>query len=426
MDNVLDLKYEKFTLDNGLDVILYRDTAIPSVAVNLWYKVGSANEKPGKTGLAHLFEHMMFQGSLNVPKEMHFKYIQEAGGTLNGSTNTDRTNYYETLPAPALDLALWLESDRMGFLLPALTQEKLDNQREVVMNERRQRYDNQPYGRAWEILFSNLFPENHPYHWPTIGWMKDIESYTLEDVRAFFETYYAPNNASLVIAGNIDYDKAAKSAEQYFSEIKSYPNIPKVEIPDFELQENKTIVFEDNVQLPRIYLMWKSDPLYKEDDAKLDVLSDALSASKNSRLYKKLIFEKQLALDVFAFQYSAHYEGIFIIVATAKPGVSLDELKELIFAELEEIYANGITESELEKAKNAIISGNIYDLQYISGIANKLNNYNCTLGEPNSFIYDINRYENLALDDVKKAASKYLRKPYVELRIVPKKNSDKK
>ncbi len=422
MNEILDLKYKKVILDNGLETVLYKDETIPSVAVNIWYKVGSANEKPGKTGLAHLFEHMMFQGSLHVPKEMHFKYVQEAGGTLNGSTSTDRTNYYETLPSPALDLALWLESDRMGFLLPALTQEKLDNQREVVMNERRQRYDNQPYGRAWEILFSNLFPENHPYHWPTIGWMEDIESYTLDDVRSFFETYYAPNNASLVLAGNLDYDKALKSAENYFSEIKPYPEIPPVRVPEFELQENKYIEFQDNVQLPRLYLMWKSNALYKEDDANLDILSDALSSSKNSRLYKTLVFEKQLALETYAFQYSAQYEGMFIIVATAKPGVSLDELKKIIFEKLREVFETGITEKELEKAKNSIISSNIYDLQYISGIANKLNNYNCTLGEPNSFIYDLNRYENSTTESVRKAAEKYLKKPYVELRIIPKQN----
>ena len=426
MDKVLDLKYKKITLDNGLDVVLYKDNSIPSVAVNLWYKVGSANEKPGKTGLAHLFEHMMFQGSQNVPKEMHFKYVQEAGGTLNGSTSLDRTNYYETLPSPSLDLALWLESDRMGFFLPALTQEKLDNQREVVMNERRQRYDNQPYGLAWELLFSNLFPENHPYHWPTIGWMKDIESYTLEDVRSFFKTYYAPNNASLVIAGDIDYDYAIKSVEKYFAEIKPYPNIPEVVVPDFELQENKYITYEDNVQLPRLYLMWKSNALYKEDDAKLDVLADALSSSKNSRLYKKLIFEKQLAIDAFAFQYSAQREGIFIIIATARPGVTLEELKELIFAELEKIYAEGITQEELAKAKNTIISDNIYSLQYISGVANQMNNYNCVLGEPNSFLYDINRYEKLTPEEIRETAIKYLRKPYVELQIVPKQNTETK
>ena len=426
MDKVLDLKYKKITLDNGLDVVLYKDNSIPSVAVNLWYKVGSANEKPGKTGLAHLFEHMMFQGSQNVPKEMHFKYVQEAGGTLNGSTSLDRTNYYETLPSPTLDLALWLESDRMGFFLPALTQEKLDNQREVVMNERRQRYDNQPYGLAWELLFSKLFPGNHPYHWPTIGWMKDIESYTLEDVRDFFKTYYAPNNASLVIAGDIDYDYAIKSAEKYFAEIKPYPNIPEVVVPDFELQENKYITYKDNVQLPRLYLMWKSNALYKEDDAKLDVLADALSSSKNSRLYKKLIFEKQLAIDAFAFQYSAQREGVFIIIATARPGVTLEQLKELIFAELEKIYVEGITQEELAKAKNTIISDNIYSLQYISGVANQMNNYNCVLGEPNSFLYDINRYEKLTPEEIRETAIKYLQKPYVELRIVPKQNTEAK
>ncbi len=417
---VLDLKYKKITLDNGLEVILYKDNSVPSVAVNLWYKVGSANEKPGKTGLAHLFEHMMFQGSLHVPKEMHFKYIQEAGGTLNATTSSDRTNFFETLPSSALDLALWLEADRMGFLLPALTEEKFENQREVVMNERLQRYDNQPYGLAWEILFSNLFPENHPYHWPTIGWMQDIKNYTLDDVKNFFRTYYAPNNASLVIAGDIDYDNAIASVKKYFDEIKPNENIPKINVPEFNLEKSKEIVHYDNVQLPRLYLMWKSNPLYQEDDAKLDVLSDVLSSSKTSRMYKTLVYEKQLALEVLAYQYSGQYEGIFIIVVTPIPGIDLVEIEKIIFDELNNIYDKGITEEELQKAINTIISGNIYSLQNISSVANQLNNYNCTLGEPNSFIYDIKRYESLNREDVRQAAIKYLTKPFVKLSILPK------
>ncbi|MCK5457570.1 MAG: insulinase family protein, partial [Melioribacteraceae bacterium] len=208
MNDILNIKYEKYILDNGLEVVLYQDKSLPIVSVNLWYKVGSANETNGKTGFAHLFEHMMFQGSKNVPKEKHFNYIEEAGGNLNGSTSFDRTNYYETHPSNSLELALWLESDRMGFLLEALTQEKLDNQKDVVMNERRQRFDNQPYGLSWELIFSSLFPENHPYHWPTIGWMKDIEKFELTDVSQFFKTYYSPNNASLVVGGDIEYDSA--------------------------------------------------------------------------------------------------------------------------------------------------------------------------------------------------------------------------
>ncbi len=420
MDKVLDIKYEKHKLKNGLEVILHQDNSLPILSVNIWYRVGSANEVKGKTGLAHLFEHMMFQGSKNVPKEMHFKYIQEAGGTLNGSTSFDRTNYYETLPSNSLELALWLESDRMGFLLDTLDEAKLENQREVVMNERRQRYDNQPYGRAWEILFSNLFPENHPYHWPTIGWMKDIESYSLDDVRNFFKRYYSPDNASIVIAGDIEYGKSLELVKKYFEEIPSFNGKPEIIVPQNELTENKLIIHEDNVQLPRIYLMWKSDKLYDENDAKLDFLANALSGSKNTRLYKKLIFENHLALDAYAFQYSIQKEGVFVISATARPDVSLDTLKEIILSEIDKIIREGITPFELEKSKNTIISDYIYSLQNISSLADQLNNYNMTLGEPNSFRFDLNRYNVLEIDDIKDATAKYLNKPFVELRIVPK------
>src|SRR5690606_5281902 len=201
--NLLDIEYEQYKLKNGLDVILYKNNSLPIAAVNIWYKVGSANEHKGKTGIAHLFEHMMFQGSQNVAKEMHFRYIQEAGGSLNGSTNFDRTNYYEKIPSNFLELIFWLESDRMGFLLPAMTQEKLDNQIDVVKNERLERYDNQPYGLAWEKLICNVYPENHPYSWPTIGFLDDISSFTLEDINSFFKKYYSPSNASLVAAGDI-------------------------------------------------------------------------------------------------------------------------------------------------------------------------------------------------------------------------------
>ncbi len=425
MNKVLDIKYEKHKLSNGLEVILYKDNSLPIVSVNLWYRVGSSNEEKGKTGLAHLFEHMMFQGSENVPKEMHFKYIQEAGGTLNGSTSFDRTNYYETLPSNALELALWLESDRMGFLLPTLDNEKLENQREVVMNERLQRYDNQPYGRAWEILFSSLFPENHPYHWPTIGWMEDIKNYTLDDVKAFFQKFYAPDNASIVIAGDIEYESALDLTKKYFGEIKSEKINRSISVPEFELTSVKQIIYEDNVQFPRIYMMWKSDKLYAPDDAKLDFLSSTLSGTKNSRLYKRLVFEQQIALDVFAFQYSSQKDGEFIISATARPGVTLDSLKEIILDEIEKITHEGVLPLEIERAKNSLISDYIFSLQNLSSLADHLNNYNMVLGKPNSFIWDLNRYDSVSVDDVKSVATKYLTKPYVELRIVPKKNEEK-
>ncbi len=424
MNNILDIKYQKHTLENGLEVVLYQYKSLPIVSVNLWYKVGSANETKGKTGFAHLFEHMMFQGSKNVPKEKHFKYIEEAGGNLNGSTSLDRTNYYETVPSNSLELALWLESDRMGFLLEALTQDKLDNQKDVVMNERRQRYDNQPYGLSWEIIFSNLFPENHPYHWPTIGWMKDIEQFNLDDVIQFFKTYYAPNNASLVIGGDIEYDSALELVKNYFEEIPSGQPIPSINIPKVKLSESKKIIHKDNVQLSKIYLTWETAKLYDEDDATLDILSDVLTGSKNGRLFKSLVFDKQIAQDVSSFQYSVNLTGMFIIVATAKPGVELSALKNEIQNELNEIIKNGITEKEFNRSINTVKSSFIYTLQNLNSLVNQINNYNTNLGEPNSFVYDLGRFQKLKLDSVKNVTEKYFKNHFVELQIVPKESSN--
>ncbi len=422
MSELLKINYDKIKLHNGLDVVLYKDSSLPLTAVNIWYKVGSANERKGKTGFAHLFEHMMFQGSKHVPKEMHFKYIEEVGGSLNGSTGLDRTNYYETVPSNYLDLALWLESDRMGFLLPALTQEKLDNQKSVVMNERRQRYDNQPYGLAWEKIFSNLFPENHPYHWPTIGWMKDIEEFNLEDVKDFFHTYYSPSNASLVIAGDIDPVATMDSVKKYFDNIPPVNSIPVIEAPVTELNENIFIEYNDNVQLSRIYMAWHSDKAYNPDDAKLDILADVMSGTKNSRLHKSLVFEKQLAQDVTCFQYSASLASVFVIVATARPGISLEAIKDEIFAEIDKLVKEGVEESELKRSLNATKSSFIYSLQNLDNMANQINNYNCQLGNPDSFIYDLDRYGKVTSGMIAETAEKYLGKPYVQLNIIPKNN----
>ncbi|MDZ7765134.1 MAG: pitrilysin family protein [Melioribacteraceae bacterium] len=420
-NNILNIDYKKEILDNGLEVVLYKESSLPLVSVNLWYKVGSANEKPGKTGFAHLFEHMMFQGSQNIPKEMHFKYVQEAGGTLNGSTSLDRTNYYETLPSSSLELALWLESDRMGFLLPSLTEAKLKNQKDVVMNERRQRYDNQPYGLAWEKLLSNLFNHGHPYSWPTIGWMEDIEKFNLDDVKKFFQTYYVPNNASLVIAGDIEYSETFELVKKYFDDIPRGSEIPQIEFNNHQLKSNRIIEMEDDVHLPRIYIAWQSEKMYQSYDAALDVLSEILSESKNSRLYKTLLFDKQIAQDVSTFQYSAKQTGMFILIATAKPNVKLEELRSSIFSEINNIIAKGITDEEMMRAINGIKSSYIYSLQKQAVLADQLNNYNCNLGEPNSFIFDIERYESVTKDLVCDAAEKFLLQPNVELRITPKK-----
>jgi zinc protease len=422
--NLLDLKYEKYVLKNGLEVILHQNKNLPLVTVNLWYKVGSAQEVKGKTGIAHLFEHMMFQGSKNVPKEMHFKYIQESGGTLNGSTTVDRTNYFEKLPSNFLETALWLESDRMGYFLSTLDQEKLNNQKDVVFNERLERYDNQPYGLAWELLITNLYDFNHPYSWPTIGFADDIKNYNLNDVTNFFKQYYSPNNASLVVAGNFEADETKSLIEKYFANINSRDRSNNPKVVNKKLSEIKTLTHKDNVQLERIYLSWLTDKAYSKDDAIFDILSDLLAGSKNSRLYKTLVFEKEIAQDVSAFQFSGKYAGHFTIIATAKPGKSLDELKEEIFNEINKIISNGIATSELQRSKTGIKSSFIFSLQNLESIADRLNSYNFYLNEPNSFGFDLNRYEKIEAEEIIRTTEENFSKPFVELRIIPK--NDKK
>lgn len=417
---LLDIKCEKYSLPNGLEVILHKNNSFPLVAVNLWYKVGSAQEEKGKTGLAHLFEHMMFQGSEHVPKEMHFKFIQEAGGTLNGSTSFDRTNYFEKLPSNELELALWLESDRMGFLLNSLDQDKLDNQKNVVYNERLERYDNQPYGLAWEILISNLYSEGHPYSWSTIGYSNDIKNYNLEDVKKFFSKYYSPSNASLVVAGDFDLNTAKNLIAKYFEPIQSNSKVNRISIDEEKLKFSKKISHKDNVQLERLYLAWHTVKAFQADDSSLDILSDILAGSKNSRLYKKLVFELEIAQDIYAMQFSGKYAGHFMIVATAKPGKSLDQVNNVIENEIELIINSGITKRELQKSKNGIKSSFIYSLQNLDTLADHLNLYNFYLGHPNSFMFDLERYNSINENDVGHAAAKYLKANCIELRIVPK------
>lgn len=416
---ILNIEYEKYKLKNGLEVILHQNKKLPLVAVNIWYKVGSAYEKRGKTGIAHLFEHMMFQGSQNAEKEMHFRLIQEAGGTLNGSTTFDRTNYYEKVPSNFLELALWLESDRMGFLLPALTLEKLDNQKGVVSNERLERYENQPYGLAWEKLLGNLYPQNHPYSWPTIGYLDDIKSYTLEDVSGFFKNYYSPSNASLVVAGDFDHDSAKALIEKYFGELPSNGYSPAQEFGVPTIRNNIDDRYEDNVQLERIYFAWHTDKAFTDDDAVLDIIADLLSGSKNSRLHKKLVFEKETAQDVSAMHYSGKLSGIFLIAATAKPGKKISEIRLDILDEIDKLCLEGVTERELTKSKNGIKSSFINSLQQVDNLADHLNSYNFYFNEPNSFIKDLERYEKVIDSSIRKTAERYLLKPKAQLTVVP-------
>jgi zinc protease len=309
----------------------------------------------------------------------------------------------------------------MGNFLPALTQEKLDNQISVVKNERLERYDNQPYGLAWELIVSNLFPENHPYSWPTIGFLTDITGYTLEDVTDFFKTYYSPSNASLALAGNFEAEKAKDSIEKYFGDIKFNGAVKPLNVKQPALEKSTLITHKDNVQLERLYLAWHSDIAYGKDDAALDIVSDLLSGSKSSRLYKNLVFEKEIAQDVTAYQFSGKFGGFFAVIATAKPGISLDTLKDEIFREIETLKRDGVKEKELLRSINGIKSNFIYSMQNLDFIADQINSYNFFLGEPNSFNFDLKRFEEIDNEKVKQVTGSYLSKPYVELHITPQK-----
>lgn len=390
-----ELKFEKYTLDNGLEVILSEDHRLPLVAVNLWYHVGPMNEAAGRTGFAHLFEHMMFEGSRHVPGSSHAHFLEAAGATdFNGTTDFDRTNYYETLPANQLELALWLESDRMGYLPDKLDQANLSNQQDVVRNERRQSTENTPYGIVDEAVYHTLFPKDHPYYPAVIGSHADIQAAKLEDVRNFFQLYYAPNNASLAIVGDFDSAKVRDLVEKYFGPLKRGQEVPRVKVVTRPITSERRLVVQDNVQLPRVYLAWLTSPIFKPGDAEADIAASVLGGGKSSRLYKKLVYEKQIALDVQASQQSLTLGSVFEIQATARPGVKPEDLEKAINEELVAFRASGPTPEELKRAQNGVETRTISGLEVLNGVANLLNSYNHYLGTPDFLAADIARYEN--------------------------------
>ena len=350
----LNIPFEKYELANGLQVILHEDHTVPIVSVNIWYHVGGANEKLGRTGFAHLFEHLMFEGSEHVRDGQYDQIVDGSGGQNNGSTGFDATNYWSVVPSNNLEPVLWLESDRMGFLLPGITQERLDLQRDVVKNERRQSYENQPYGMSWMKIFEEMFPEGVPYNWLPIGSQEDLTAASLEDVKDFFRLYYAPNNASIVIGGDIDIQQTKKLVQKYFGEIPRGEEIPRPVPQHVSLSKTKRMVLEDNVQLPRLYMFWHSVSMYDENDASFALLSDILSSGKNSRLYKSLVYEKQIAQDASAFHEGNALAGVFGIIVTAKEGHTLSEMEQAVNEELEKIKRNGIETRELQRSKNSI------------------------------------------------------------------------
>jgi zinc protease len=408
--DAIDLPFTKRTLANGLDVLVHEDHHVPIVAVNIWYHVGSKNERPGRTGFAHLFEHLMFEGSEHH-NSGYFPPLQEAGAILNGSTNTDRTNYWEVVPTGATDLALWLESDRMGYLLPALTHERFENQRDVVLNERRQNYENRPYGFAPFALTAALFPPDHPYHWPTIGAIDDLKAMEFEDVRAFFRTYYHPANASLALAGDIETSRAFDLAEQYFGELSPGPKPLPVQA-ESGLPREIRLVLEDRVEMPRLYVAWHTPAMFTEGDAELDLLADLLANGKTSRLYKTLVYDSRTALDTSAGQQSREAGSFLVVVSTAAPGRSLTEIAAVIDSELERIAASGPMQSELDRAIAQAEAHFVYRLQTVGGFGGKsdqLNLYNVLCGNPGFFERDLQRYRSATVQSVRAAAQTYLR-----------------
>lgn len=415
--------YESFVLPNGLTVILHEDHTTPTVGVNMYYHVGSGREKPGRTGFAHLFEHLMFEGSAHVPEGAFDEWLEAAGGTNNGSTNSDRTNYYEDVPSNALELALFLESDRMAYLLDAMSPETVDGQRDVVKNERRQSYENRPYGMAFLTIFENLYPPEHPYSWPTIGSMEDLSAASYEDVVEFFSTYYVPANASLSIAGDIEPAEARALVEKWFSDVPPGPAVPPVDAPVAYLTEEKRIVLEDRVQLPRLYMAWLSPAIYAPGDAELDVLSNILSNGKNSRLYKRLVYDLQIAQDVFAGQFSSQLGSAFGIIATARAGHDLDELERVIQEELDRIKVEEPKQREVARAVNQYEARFLDGLERVGGFggkADRLNMYYTYTGDPDYFNEDLARYKALDPSDISSVARSYLRDDgRVILSVVP-------
>ncbi|WP_438008928.1 pitrilysin family protein [Sorangium sp. So ce321] len=401
---------EKYTLQNGLEVILHEDRRTPVVAVNVWYHVGSKDEPRGKNGFAHLFEHLMFQGSKNVGEDMYFKYLERAGASeRNGTTNTDRTNYFETVPANELALVLWLESDRMGWLLDHANEETFASQRNVVKNERRQNYENAPYGLVPQFIRAATFPESHPYHLLTIGTPEDLDAARMDDVRAFFKTFYAPNNATLVIAGDIDRARTKELVNRYFSSLSKGAPPPVVSKPDpGDLATEKRLEIEADVELPRLTISWVTPPSFAPGDAELDLVANVLSSGKTSRLYKRLVYDLQIAQDVFAGQQSSQLASTFQITATLKKGKSPEQALKLIDAELEKLRKAPPTQDEHDRARAKLLSDLVFSMEQVTARANAINNYNQLAGDPGYFPKDVARYETATAADLQKATADFL------------------
>jgi len=400
--------------------VVHEDHSSPLVAVNVWYHVGSGREVAGRRGFAHLFEHMMFQGSAHVADEQHFAIVQDAGGTLNGSTNTDRTNYFETVPSNYLEQMLWLEADRMGWLLDALTQQKLDTQRDVVKNERRQNYENRPYGPASIRVNELLYPEDHPYHWPTIGYQADLTAASLSDVQDFFRTWYGPNNATLVVAGDVSPGEVRQLATKYFGPIPSGPPVAKPAPRPAVLTSDVRETMEDRVTLARLTLAWPGVESWNTDQAPLGVLAGILGSGKTGRLYERLVYTEQLAQGVNAFNGSAEIAGSFNIQLTARDGAGLTQLERETLQEISRLATEGPTPAEVQQAITRAEAASVFSLVSVAGVADRLNSYQTFRGQADLFNQDLARTRAVTPDDVRRVARTYLdHRPKVALSVVP-------
>ncbi|HEX8284067.1 MAG TPA: insulinase family protein [Pyrinomonadaceae bacterium] len=417
------LKYTQFFLPNGMRVIFHEDHSTPIVGVNVWYHVGSKNESPGRTGFAHLFEHMMFQGFKGYDLD-YLPAIQEVGGAINGSTSQDRTNYWELLPSNYLEMALFMEAGRMAGLLDAMTQAKLDNQRDVVKNEKRQRIDNQPYGQANYKITETMYPEGHPYHWSPIGSMEDLSAASLDDVKAFFRRYYVPNNASLVVAGDFDPKEARAWVEKYFGPIAKGEEVTRPQVPMPKLDRERREQIDDRVQFPRLYMVWHSAPQFSKDEAALDLLTSILGGGKSGRFYKALQYgENQIAQQVAIFNNTSEIAGLVQLVAQPRPGHTLEEIEKVVQAEIEKIKTTPPTPEEMERVYNAREASFIYGMQTVGSFGGKddqLNNYATFLGDPGYFEKDLARYRAVTAADIQRVARQYLTDKRYVLSVVPR------
>ena len=403
------ITFERYTLPNGLEVILAPDKSVPLVAVSVWYHVGSGYEVHGKSGFAHLFEHMVFQGSKHVGDDKHFEVLKKIGAaTVNGTTNPDRTNYYEVVPSNALETALWLESDRMGYLLEKLTPQSLANQIDVVRNERRQRYDNVPYGKARFAIYAALFPEGHPYRYLTIGKHEDLEAASLDDVKSFFKTWYVPANATLALAGDFDVPTAKKLVAKWFGPFPKSTKPQVVTVPAPAAKATSITVDDTFAKQRQISFAWLSPANYAAGDAELDIAAFALRREGPGRLYKALVYERPLATNVSAFQFGSQFSGIFQITVTLRPEAKVDEVKQIVATEVARLAREPLTAKEIARVIAANEAAVIRRLESLLGRTETLQSYNHYLGDPAKLSWDLDRFRNATPEAIRATAAKYL------------------